>query len=131
VLATSCKILPIKINNTVQNINNVEKDEKLLSNNKINSLTHSFKTKTESQKLKIKNNWFDLFAVYGLDASTDSSSNDCEACCSKKKNTVFLPCKHSYSCSDCSPIVRNPWNKCPVCRQFIKDCLIINEIGVN
>lgn len=119
IYATFCKIIPIKINNL---------DENNSADNKISSLTHNFKIKTIYQKLKIKGYWFELFSIYGLDASSDNSSNDCEACCSKKKNTIFLPCKHSYACSDCSSIVRNPWNKCPVCRQYIRDCLIINEV---
>lgn len=87
----------------------------------------SAKIKCDIQKLKIKGVWFDMHMVFGLDTSIDNSSNDCEACCSKKKNTIFLPCKHSYACSSCSVIVRLPHNQCPLCRQVVSDCLIIDE----
>jgi hypothetical protein len=88
----------------------------------------SVKIKCISQKLNIKGMWFEMHVVYGLDSSIDNSSNDCEACCTKKKNTIFLPCKHSYACNSCSVIVRLPHNQCPLCRQVVADCLIIDEM---
>jgi hypothetical protein len=83
------------------------------------------KIKCEMQKLKVRNYLFEVFSIFGMDPSIDSSSNDCEACCTKKKNTIFLPCKHSYACSGCSVVVRMPNNQCPLCRQSVADCLII------
>ena len=90
-----------------------------------NSESFSVKIRCEVQKLKIRNYLFEVYSIFGLDPSIDSSSNDCEACCTKKKNTIFLPCKHSYACSGCSVVVRLPNNQCPLCRQSVADCLII------
>jgi hypothetical protein len=77
----------------------------------------------EKEKLKIKNHWYEMYSLFGYD---NKEGNECGACCTRKKNTIYLPCKHSYACSDCSMIVRLPVNRCPMCRQVISDCLIID-----
>jgi len=75
----------------------------------------SYKIKPEMQKLKVANSWFDIQDIYGFTAD----NNDCEICCSTKKNTIFLPCKHSYACKDCAIMIRVKGNNCPICRQGI------------
>jgi hypothetical protein len=77
---------------------------------------NSYKIKPEMQKLKVANSWFDIQDIYGF----TSDNNDCEICCSTKKNTIFLPCKHSYACKDCAIMIRIKGNHCPICRQSIK-----------
>ena len=83
----------------------------------------AYHTKSEIEKIKIKGVWFDMHNIYGLESNT----NECEACYTNKKNTVFLPCMHSYACSDCAVSVRIRGNKCPLCRTKITDTLIIEN----
>ena len=73
----------------------------------------NFKIKPEMQKLKVNHTWFDIQDIYGF----TSDNNECEICCSSKKNTIFLPCKHSYACKDCAIMIRIKGNNCPICRQ--------------
>lgn len=109
VFASFCNLVPFK------------------NDNNSSSNTFSSKIKCDLQKLKVKSCWFEMHSIFGLDPNIDSSSNDCEACCTRKKNTIFLPCKHSYACSGCSMVSRLPHNQCPLCRQIVTDCLIIDE----
>lgn len=83
---------------------------------KIMKINVNYQIRCEIQKLKVKNTWFDLQDVYGLE-DNNNTNNECEACYSNKKNTIFLPCMHSYSCDDCSVYVRLRGNKCPLCRE--------------
>ena len=45
--------------------------------------------------------------------------NECEICCTFKRNTIFLPCKHSYACSSCAHSLRMRNNPCPIFRNGI------------
>jgi hypothetical protein len=74
---------------------------------------NSFKIKPEMQKLKVSEIWFDIQDIYGF----TNENNECEICCSTKKNTIFLPCKHSYACKECAIMIRIKGNNCPICRQ--------------
>lgn len=84
------------------------------------------KLKSDTQKLSVKGIWFEMHDVYGLEDNSNST-NECEACYTNKKNTIFLPCMHSYACSECAVFVRLRGNKCPLCRQKITDTLLIEE----
>jgi hypothetical protein len=109
VLAVCCNIVNTKKASTEENVN-----------------FSDFTIKAEKTKLKIKTNWYDIYGVYGYDTKNEHL-NECETCCVNKKNTIFLPCKHSYACSECSMVVRLPVNRCPLCRQVITDCIIIDK----
>ena len=85
-----------------------------------------FKLKVDNEKIQIKNKWYSIQDIYGLKDSKDGE-NDCEACYSNLKNTVFLPCMHSYACDKCAVFVRLRGNKCPLCRQKIKETLLIDN----
>jgi late competence protein required for DNA uptake (superfamily II DNA/RNA helicase) len=85
----------------------------------------SIRIKPEMQKLKVNQSWFDIQDIYGF----SPDNNECEICCSEKKNTIFLPCKHSYACKNCAIMVRVKGNNCPICRQAISDSVIIENIG--
>lgn len=85
---------------------------------------NGFKIKPEVQKLKVHQSWFDIQDIYGF----SSDNNECEICCSQKKNTIFLPCKHSYACKDCAIMIRIKGNNCPICRQAISDSVVIENI---
>ena len=78
-----------------------------------------------SQKLYHLNQWYDMHDVYGL-SSKDQSENLCEICCSTKKNTIFLPCRHNYACAECAVMIRIKDPRCPICRQNIGDSIILN-----
>ena len=75
---------------------------------------NDYKPKLESQKIKVKGVWFEIYSVYGM--LEDKNNNECEICCSKDKNIVFLPCKHSYCCDICAITIRQRGNWCPICR---------------
>ena len=75
----------------------------------------NFKIKPELQKLKVNSTWFDIQDIFGF----TSDNNECEICCNTKKNTIFLPCKHSYACKECAIMIRIKGNNCPICRQGI------------
>jgi hypothetical protein len=85
-----------------------------------------FKIKTDSEKIQIKNKWYEIHDVYGLKDSKDTDI-ECEACYSNIKNTIFLPCMHSYACDKCAVNVRLRGNKCPLCRQKIRETLLIDN----
>lgn len=83
---------------------------------KILKSNDNYQLKSEMQKVRVRNVWFDMREVYGLE-DNDNCNNECEVCYTNKKNTIFLPCMHSYSCNDCSVYVRLRGNKCPLCRE--------------
>lgn len=83
--------------------------------------------KPKLSKICIKNNWFISQSVFGLDEKKDE--NLCEACLTNQKNTIFLPCMHSYTCEDCSLSVRLAGNKCPLCREKIKETILIDNFN--
>jgi len=87
--------------------------------------SQTFKIKPDMQKLKVNQSWFDIQDIYGF----TSDNTECEICCSQKKNTIFLPCKHSYACKDCAIVIRIKGNNCPICRQAISDSVVIENIG--
>lgn len=100
ILSTFCKIIKVKEN--------------------------GYKVKTDLQKINVRGVWFEMHDIYGLE-ETNVNSNECEACYTNKKNTIFLPCMHSYACNDCAVNVRIRGNKCPLCRKKITDTILIDE----
>lgn len=87
----------------------------------------SYKIKPELQKLKVANSWFDIQDIYGF----TSDNNECEICCNARKNTIFLPCKHSYACKDCAIMIRIKGHKCPICRHGKLKYLNIYSFKIN
>ncbi len=82
-----------------------------------------YKLRVDHQKLKLGNQWFALQDVYGL----NTDSNECEICCTNTRNSIFLPCKHSYACKECAVMLRMRGNNCPICR--IRNIIIILAIS--
>jgi len=78
-----------------------------------------------SQEIKVLGIWYKMNDVFGI--ANDTYSNECEICCAVKKNSVFLPCKHSYACNNCAQNLRIRRNPCPICRNPINDLLIIEN----
>lgn len=42
----------------------------------------------------------------------DETISECSVCLCSEKDTIFIPCGHFYTCSECSKKVSN----CPICR---------------
>lgn len=82
---------------------------------------HNQKLKPEIQRLKTQNLWIDLYDIFncGLD------SGECLICCSELSNSIFLPCKHLCTCSNCAHSLRMRNNPCPICKNTIDDLLIL------
>ena len=88
--------------------------------------TNDFKLKYLYQKCKVKGSqWYDIEDIYGL----TSEDNLCEICCTNPRNTFFLPCKHSYTCQDCAILIRSKDDKCPICRQKVKDSVVLTNVN--
>ena len=54
-------------------------------------------------------------------------STDCEICFSEKRNTIFLPCKHSCCCKNCAESIIKRKISCSICRKDIYDLIIIDD----
>ena len=77
--------------------------------------------KTVSQRFKIYGLWMELFDVF------DSSNNGlCMICYNKKCNTIILPCNHSFACLLCANHIKQNEKKCPICKNDVKDIIIVN-----
>ena len=72
--------------------------------------------KFKTHRLSIDGDWFDVHDVYGL-STEDVEEALCKICCSENKNTILLPCMHSYTCAECTIKLRMKDPKCPICRQ--------------
>ena len=77
--------------------------------------------KTLSQRFKTYGLWMELFDVF------DSSNNGlCMICYNKKCNTIILPCNHSFACLLCANHIKQNEKKCPICKNEVKDIIIVN-----
>lgn len=58
-----------------------------------------------------------------LQVVEDEESNRilCIVCCDRKRDTLFLPCRHLVSCVACANVVQT----CPVCRKRIGNSVIV------
>ncbi len=93
-------------------LNNIESVLALYCKIYLDKTNKDYKLRVDHQKLNIGNQWFSLHDIYGL----KGSSNECEICCTNTRNSIFLPCKHSYACKECAVILRIRGNNCPICR---------------
>ena len=84
---------------------------------------------------------------FGLDADTDHKSkskskskmaveaevenggggtdNDCAICMDSIRNSVLRPCNHMITCYNCSTLLLNRQDNCPICRDKIEDVIKI------
>lgn len=75
---------------------------------------NDIKLKVMQQSCKVRDSsWFKIENIYGI----NSEESLCEICCTNKKNSYFLPCKHWFACSECAILLRIKGNGCPICRQ--------------
>jgi len=90
--------------------------------------TSDYKIKYLFQKVKVRGSqWYHIEDVYGL----TTEDNLCNICCVNPRNTFFLPCKHSYTCQDCAILIRGKDDRCPICRNKIKDSVILTNVNEN
>ena len=90
--------------------------------------TFDYKIKYLFQKVKVRGSqWYHIEDIYGL----TTEDNLCAICCVNPRNTFFLPCKHSYTCQECAILIRAKDDKCPICREKIKDSVILTNVNAN
>ena len=75
------------------------------------------------QRIRTHKIWIDLFDIF--DTSLDGGL--CLICCSEKRNTIFLPCKHACCCNKCGSEIKYRFKPCPICKTPIDDLLIVNS----
>lgn len=75
------------------------------------------------QRIKTHKIWIDLYDIF--DTSLDGGL--CLICCSEKRNTIFLPCKHACCCNKCGSEIKYRFKPCPICKTPIDDLLIVNS----
>jgi hypothetical protein len=54
-----------------------------------------------------------------------NQDSDCAICMDKKRNSVLRPCNHMITCFECSKLLLNRVDNCPVCREKIDDVIRI------
>ena len=82
---------------------------------------HPHSLKIEQQKLKTFGMWIDIHDIYNSSLDT----GECLICCSNFRNTIFLPCNHACTCNTCAHSLKMRNNPCPICKNPIKDLLIL------
>ena len=94
---------------------------------------HPHSLKIELQKLKTFGMWIDIHDIY----NSSLDNGECLICCTNLRNTIFLPCKHACTCNTCAHSLKMRNNPCPICKNQIKDLLIlevdekVDNINVN
>lgn len=93
-----------------------EQKQKLLKITKINSLKEE--TKTDDEKMRRREEDDELRSRREEDdENLEADEKDCAICLERKKNVLFLPCKHVCSCEMCSPNLKS----CPICDVEVKE----------
>ena len=82
---------------------------------------HPHCLKIELQKLKTFGMWIEIHDIY----NSSLDNGECLICCSALRNTIFLPCYHACTCNTCAHSLKMRNNPCPICKNPIKDLLIL------
>lgn len=96
-----------------------------------------FRVKVVKQIIWAEGVKYELREIFGISSSTESTSNEndsgteCVICMTQPKDTTVLPCRHMCLCCECAQALRLQSNKCPICRQPIKELMEIKIIGDN
>jgi hypothetical protein len=53
----------------------------------------------------------------------NEQDNDCAICMDMSKNSVLRPCNHMVTCYNCSNLLLNRQDSCPVCREKISEVI--------
>ncbi len=75
------------------------------------------------QRIRTHKIWIDLYDIF--DSAMEGGL--CLICCSEKRNTIFLPCKHACCCNKCGSQIKYRFKPCPICKTDIDDLLIVNS----
>ena len=59
------------------------------------------------------------------ESSSGSQENDCAICMDQSRNSVLRPCNHMITCYECSMLLLNRQDNCPVCREKIEEVIKI------
>eukprot|EP00929_Paragymnodinium_shiwhaense_P114961 TRINITY_DN83522_c0_g1_i1.p1 TRINITY_DN83522_c0_g1~~TRINITY_DN83522_c0_g1_i1.p1 ORF type:complete len:282 (+),score=71.57 TRINITY_DN83522_c0_g1_i1:85-930(+) len=90
----------------------------------------SLEAKVLKQKAIVRGQEYVLQEIYGLaELSKDSGDNHDEAsagepcviCLSEPRTTAVLPCSHLCVCATCGGALRVRGDRCPICRQDVRD----------
>ena len=84
---------------------------------------NSYILKCIKQRLRTHNIWIDLYDIF----DTAMEGGLCLICCSERRNTIFLPCKHAGCCNKCGSEIKYRFKPCPICKTPIDDLLIVNS----
>ena len=75
------------------------------------------------QRLRTHKIWIELYDIF--DNALEGGL--CLICCSERRDTIFLPCKHACCCTKCGSEIKYRFKPCPICKTPIDDLLIINS----
>jgi hypothetical protein len=59
------------------------------------------------------------------DLENQGLDNDCAICMDTPRNSVLRPCNHMITCYNCSTLLLNRQDNCPICRDQIEDVIKI------
>eukprot|EP00959_Pyramimonas_sp_CCMP1952_P464070 9485989-Pyramimonas_sp.AAC.2 len=57
------------------------------------------------------------------DGASSSEATQCVVCLSAPKDSLVLPCKHVAMCVECTRVVWETSQLCPLCRAWISQCV--------
>ena len=84
---------------------------------------NTYLIKCVKQRIRTHKIWIDLYDIF--DSALEGGL--CLICCSEKRNTIFLPCKHACCCNKCGSEIKYRFKPCPICKTPIDDLLIVNS----
>ena len=84
---------------------------------------NNYVIKCIKQRLRTHKIWIELFDIF--DSALEGGL--CLICCSERRNTIFLPCKHACCCTKCGSEIKYRFKPCPICKTPIDELLIINS----
>ena len=84
---------------------------------------NTYVIKCIKQRLRTHKIWIELYDIF--DCSLEGGL--CLICYSEKRNSIFLPCKHSCCCDKCGSEIKYRFKPCPICKTPIDDLLIVNS----
>lgn len=58
-------------------------------------------------------------------SNSAQDNNDCAICMDISRNSVLRPCNHMITCFNCSILLLNRQDNCPICREKIDDVIKI------
>ena len=84
-----------------------------------------FYSLNENKDGKKKLNKSDKKILDEMNDASGNNDNDCAICMDLIRNSVLRPCNHMITCYECSMLLLNRQDNCPVCRCPIEDVIKI------